>query len=91
MKIARMIAPLMFGLALSFGATAATPVNINTADASTLAASLDGVGQAKAEAIIAYRQAHGPFENAAQLVKVKGIGQATVEANRSAIKVSNKK
>src|SRR4051812_6321731 len=42
-------------------AIASSPVNINTADAPTLAQSLDGVGLAKAQAIIAWREANGAF------------------------------
>lgn len=70
---------------LALPALAAQVVNINTADAETLAASLDGVGPAKAAAIIAYRDSNGPFEHADQLVNVKGIGVKTVDANREAI------
>lgn len=64
---------------------AATPVNINQADAATLAKSLDGIGQSKAEAIVAWREAHGPFKKADDLNHVKGIGKATIERNRAAI------
>jgi competence protein ComEA len=64
---------------------AATPVNINQADAATLAKSLDGIGQSKAEAIVAWREANGPFKKADDLRHVKGIGKATIERNRSAI------
>lgn len=90
MQLVRFIAPLALGLALSFSAVAATPVNINTADATTLAESLDGVGMTRAKAIVKYRKAHGPFENAAQLAKVKGIGPSTVEHNRDVIKTDKK-
>ncbi|MFA6231339.1 MAG: helix-hairpin-helix domain-containing protein [Rhodanobacter sp.] len=64
---------------------AATPVNINQADAATIAKSLDGIGQSRADAIVAWRTAHGPFKKADDLHRVKGIGKATVERNRSAI------
>ena len=64
---------------------AATPVNINQANAATLAKSLDGIGASKAEAIVAWREAHGPFKKADDLKRVKGIGKATIERNRSAI------
>ena len=66
-------------------AFAATPVNINKADASTIATSLDGIGQSKAQAIVAWRDAHGPFKSADDLSQVKGIGAATLERNRAAI------
>jgi len=75
------------GLLACLPAFASTPVNVNTADASTLAQSLDGVGLAKAQAIVAWREANGSFESADQLVEVKGIGQSLVERNRDAIQV----
>ncbi len=65
----------------------AAPVDVNTADAATLSASLKGVGLAKAEAIVEYRKKHGPFKNADELSLVKGIGERTVELNRADIKV----
>ena len=64
---------------------AATPVNINKADAATIASSLDGIGPAKAQAIVAWRDEHGPFKTVDDLSHVKGIGAATLERNRTAI------
>jgi competence protein ComEA len=61
----------------------AGPVDVNTADASTLARELDGVGLSKAQAIIDYRKANGPFKTPEDLAKVKGLGQKTVDRNRS--------
>lgn len=61
----------------------AAPVDINTADARTLAVELKGVGLERADAIVQYRKEHGPFRSVDELVKVKGIGKKTVEANRS--------
>jgi competence protein ComEA len=63
-------------------------VNINTADAATLAAALDGVGAARAKAIVEYREAHGPFRSVDDLAQVKGIGEHVVDANRSRLKVT---
>ncbi|EDY87347.1 hypothetical protein GP5015_828 [gamma proteobacterium HTCC5015] len=63
-------------------------VNINTATAEQLAEHLDGIGPAKAQAIVAFRQANGPFSSADQLVEVKGIGLRTLESNRDAITTS---
>lgn len=88
-RLTALIASLVFALGLSFGALAADKVNINTADAATIAAALNGVGMAKAEAIVAYRSEHGPFRSADQLVQVRGIGLATVEKNRDRIVVGN--
>ncbi|URL57308.1 helix-hairpin-helix domain-containing protein [Luteibacter flocculans] len=79
------------GLLLSPLALASTPVNINTADAATLAESLDGVGLVKAQAIVAWREANGAFENADQLAQVKGIGASLVDRNRDAIQVDGGK
>ncbi|MGD2081456.1 MAG: helix-hairpin-helix domain-containing protein [Chromatiales bacterium] len=67
------------------GLASAGPVNVNTADAETLARELDGVGAARAQAIVAYREAHGPFGSAEDLVKVRGIGEATLANNRENI------
>jgi len=65
----------------------AESVNINTADADTLAIALNGVGEAKAMAIVAYRSEHGAFRSADELAQVKGIGQRLVDLNREAISV----
>lgn len=65
----------------------AAPVNINTADAASIATSIKGVGLKKAEAIVAYRKTHGPFNSVDDLAAVQGIGKATVEKNRSNITV----
>lgn len=69
----------------------AGPVNINTADAETISAELKGVGLTKARAIVEYRKKHGPFRSADDLSLVKGIGERTVELNRSDIVVTKPK
>ena len=71
----------------------AGPVDINTADAETISAELNGIGLAKAKAIVEYRQKYGPFKSADDLSLVKGIGDKTVELNRANIRVTgaNKK
>ena len=58
------------------------PVNINTADAETLARVLEGIGESKAAAIVAWRETNGAFTSLDELTQVKGIGQATLEKNR---------
>jgi competence protein ComEA len=60
-------------------------VNINTADAQTLAATLKGVGESRATEIVRYREAYGPFASAEELTEVKGIGQSTLDMNRKLI------
>jgi competence protein ComEA len=83
------LAAIAVTFALALPAFAATPVNVNKADASTIADALDGIGMAKAQAIVAYREAHGPFKSVDDLGHVKGIGQATLERNREAIQLSD--
>ncbi|MCB1602432.1 MAG: helix-hairpin-helix domain-containing protein [Lysobacterales bacterium] len=86
----RILKALLLTLALSLPlfAAAAEPVNINTADASTIAANLNGIGDAKARAIVEFRDKNGPFKSADELVKVKGVGLKTVDKNRELIRTS---
>jgi competence protein ComEA len=65
----------------------AEPVDINTADANTLASAIEGVGEKKAATIVAYRDAHGPFSSVDDLAEVKGIGVVTVDRNRQNLMV----
>jgi competence protein ComEA len=85
----RILAATAFAFAaLSPAAFAGKPVNINTASATEIADALDGVGAAKAAAIVAYRQKIGGFKSADQLTEVKGIGLKTVEKNAAFIKLA---
>ena len=84
----RTLLAVALALAVALPALAATPVNINKADAATIAASLDGVGKSKAEAIVAWRDAHGPFKTLDDLAQVKGMGPATLKRNSDAIQFS---
>ncbi|MDA0791449.1 MAG: helix-hairpin-helix domain-containing protein [Proteobacteria bacterium] len=61
-------------------------VNINEADAETLAERLVGVGITRAQAIIRYREEHGRFYSAEELSAVAGIGMATVLKNEARIR-----
>ena len=63
-------------------------LNINTATAEELAATLSGVGMSRAEAIVAYRTEHGHFSSLDGLTAVKGIGAKTLEQNRHLLTVS---
>lgn len=69
----------------------AGPVDINTADASTLARELKGIGPARAQAIVAYRTQNGPFKSVDDLVLVKTIPQKVVDANRENLRVDGAK
>ena len=69
----------------------AEPVNINTADATALAKALNGIGPAKAKAIVTYREKNGPFKSVDQLAMVEGITQKLIEKNRADIKLGGEK
>lgn len=60
-------------------------VNINKADAETLTQGLKGVGRSRAEAIVQYRSAYGPFFSVEDLLEVKGVGPSIVNKNRERI------
>lgn len=51
-------------------------VNLNTADAAALQ-TLSGIGEAKAQAILAYREEHGGFGSVEELMNVPGIKENT--------------
>lgn len=87
--IATTLKSLVLSLALAGAALAAGKVDINTASASELAAALNGVGEAKAQAIVDYRTEHGPFKSVEQLAEVRGIGLKTVEKNIDNIEVGS--
>ncbi len=84
----RTLSALALCIAMALPAIAATPVNVNQADAQTIATSLDGVGLSKAKAIVAYRTEHGPFKSVDELTSVKGMGAKTLARNRDAIHLS---
>jgi competence protein ComEA len=87
---------LVLGCATSFAAERAgndeakvfaviEKVNINEADAETIASALHRVGLKRAQAIVAWRKANGNFSSLEQLLEIKGIGQVTLENNRDRI------
>ena len=81
---------------LSFALCAASPaqaapagsgVDLNTADAATLARELQGIGESRARAIVEHRRRHGPFRSVDELALVRGIGPKTVERNRARLRI----
>ena len=90
----RFLRNILFVFAFLFAASGVSfavgsAVDINTADAQTLADAIKGVGPDKAKAIVAYRDVHGPFKSIDELSKVKGIGEKIVDRNRDAITVND--
>jgi competence ComEA-like helix-hairpin-helix protein len=63
------------------------PININTANEETLDQALDGIGPKKAQAIVTYREEHGPFTSVDDLTQVKGIGRGTLDRNAGRMSV----
>ncbi len=61
-------------------------ININKASVDELQ-QLKFIGPAFAERIVQYRTEHGPFERAEDIMKVKGIGQKALEANKDIMTV----
>jgi competence protein ComEA len=63
-------------------------IDLNTADAYTLQKELSGIGETKAQAIVAYRETNGPFSSVDELLEVKGIGKAILDRNREKLEVN---
>ena len=79
-------------LSTAIGSSAnAGPVNVNTADAATLANELKGIGLKRAQTIVDYRAKHGPFKSADELALIKGIGPKVIQKNRADIKLDGAK
>ena len=98
-SIAAVAAPIAAPPAVADGAYApSSPINtakaetgkidLNDADAATLQRELSGIGQAKANAIVAYRESNGPFASIDELLEVKGIGKSILERNRDKVEVN---
>ena len=81
---------LLMALVFLFTGTAFAAVNINTASQTELE-SLQGIGPAKAKAIIEHREKSGTFASVDDLAKVSGIGQGTIKQLRDAITVEGEK
>ena len=81
---------LLMALVFLFTGTAFAAVNINTASQAELE-SLQGIGPAKAKAIIEHREKSGTFASVDDLAKVSGIGQGTIKQLRDVITVEGEK
>jgi competence protein ComEA len=63
-------------------------IDLNKADATILQRDLFGIGETKANAIVAYRDSNGPFSSVDELLEVKGIGKALLDKNREKLEVN---
>ncbi|MEK5264807.1 ComEA family DNA-binding protein [Bacillus sp. FSL R7-0166] len=61
-------------------------VNVNQADAAELQ-TINGIGPAKAEAIITYREEHGEFQQIEDLRNISGFGEKTIERLKNQLTV----
>lgn len=61
-------------------------VNLNTADKETLM-TLSGIGEARAEAILAYREEQGGFQSIEEIMEISGIKTAAFEKIKDQITV----
>ena len=71
-----------------YSSTQSAKIGLNAAEALTLQRELAGVGEAKAKAIVAYRDSNGPFSSVDELLEVKGIGKAILDRNREKLEVN---
>lgn len=78
----------LIALLTATAAVADGRLDLNTAGAEQLAAMLNGVGEARAEAIVEYRESNGGFASVDELTEVSGIGEVTLEENRDLLSVS---
>lgn len=69
------------------GLVLAVPVNVNQADAETIADALAGIGEKTAIKIVEYRKANGPFKAVEDLTNIKGIGEKKLATIKQDIKL----
>ena len=81
---------IAFSILFAFALPAQAVVDLNTATQAELEA-VNGIGQKKAQAIIDFRKKNGPFRSVADLDKVPGFGQKTVDIVKKDIVVGNAK
>lgn len=60
-------------------------IDLNAANVDQLTGSYKGIGKKRAEAIIAYREAHRGFKSIEELAEVKGLGQHFLDKNREGL------
>ena len=80
------IAPGLLAVELEEISEEVVKVNINKASVDELC-ELKYIGSKLAERMVQYRTEHGPFETAEDIMKVRGIGQKVLDANKDMITV----
>lgn len=85
--------PVLIGalMAMMASVSFAGPVNVNTADAETIARELQGIGSARAAAIVEWRLRNGPFTSLEDLQNVKGVGEKILRLNAGNIRFEDPK
>ncbi len=81
------VAPGTELLAADRSDTAGTPIDVNRATAKELTA-VPGIGETLAKRIVAFRDEHGPFRRVEDLMKVKGIGEKSLQKLRPHVRVT---
>ena len=74
-------------LVLFLFVSAFAAINLNTADKAALE-SISGIGPAKANAIIKYREEHGSFKSVDELLNIKGVGPKILESIKDQVEIS---
>jgi competence protein ComEA len=87
----RLLATLLLAFTLlaagiSTAAEEQQKINLNSASTQELT-TLRGIGDKTAQAIVAYRENHGPFKSIEELVEVKGIGEKLMASLREQVTV----
>jgi competence protein ComEA len=92
-SLALAVGVLIGAVAANAGAMAAeskdTKVDINQASEKELM-TVRGIGETLAKRIVAFREEHGPYSRAEDLMKVQGIGEKSFEKIRPYITVGKK-
>ena len=72
---------------IGYNTKQASRLNLNSADAKSIADAVKGIGRQRAKKIIAYRTENGPFKSVNELSKIKGISQETINKIRDNVTV----
>ena len=88
LSLTRITALLTLVIALLGGASFTHALDVNRASAEELT-ELKGIGPKRAEAIVRYREANGPFASREALLAVPGVGPKLLEDNAAMIELGS--